>query len=128
MVDNDLPFRLANALQCIFIDDEIVSLREKFGRSNLRDEEWIGCLGQEGGWAVISADRRITKNRIERDAFLSAGLVGFFFNASLKKAKLEKQAARLLTIWPELTLQASLVKSGCFEIRATGKRFVSLTR
>ena len=128
MVDNDLPYRLADALQCIFYDDEIVSLRSKFGRANLKDEEWITALASEGEWAVISADRRITKNKIERNAFLSAGLVGFFFSASLKKSPIEKQAARLLTIWPELSAQAALVRSGCFEIRASGRKFVSLTK
>ena len=42
MVDNDLPFRLAEALQCIFDEDEIISLRGKFeGRRNVKDLEWI---------------------------------------------------------------------------------------
>lgn len=128
MVDNDLPHRMADALQCIFIDDEIISLRAKFGRCNVKDRDWITALGNEGGWAVVSADRRITRNRVERHAFLAAGLVGFFFSSSLKKSRIEIQTARLLTIWPEMTAQASLVRSGCFQIPASGKKFVSLTR
>ena len=123
MVDNDLPFRLAHSLQCIFPGDEIVALRDKFGRADLTDEEWITALGSEGGWSVLSADRRITRNPVQRSAFLSAGLVGFFFSASLKKAKLERQAALLLSIWPELCAQASLNRNGCFEIPAKGRKF-----
>jgi predicted nuclease of predicted toxin-antitoxin system len=42
LVDNNLPPRLAEALNVIFAPDhEITALREKFGRSNLKDEEWI---------------------------------------------------------------------------------------
>lgn len=123
MVDNDLPYLLADALGCIFPEDEIVSLRRKFGRENVKDPEWIAALGREGDWCVISADRRITRNRVERDAFLAAGIVGFFFSSSMQRAPLAKQAARLLTIWPEITAQAELNHNGCFEIPTSGKRF-----
>jgi|SRR5690606_14463312 len=123
MVDNDLPFRLAHALQCIFPDHEIVALRDKFGRTNLRDEEWITALGAEGDWSVISADRRITRNPVQRNAFLGAGLVGFFFSASLKKAPLASQAARLLSLWPEICAQAQLNRNGCFEVPTSGRKF-----
>jgi len=128
MIDNDLPFRLATALQSIFIDDEIISLREKFQRTDLKDVEWISQLRSEGGWSIISADRRITKNHIERNALLSAGIVGFFFSAGLKKAKIHDQAARLFKIWPDLRMQASLAENGCFEISANGKKFRSIAR
>jgi predicted nuclease of predicted toxin-antitoxin system len=48
LVDNDLPPRLAKALNVIFAPDhEITALREKFGRSDLKDEEWIPKLGAE---------------------------------------------------------------------------------
>ena len=48
LVDNDLPPRLAKALDAIFSpDDEIVSLRQKFGRADLKDEDWIPKLGAE---------------------------------------------------------------------------------
>lgn len=129
MVDNDLPFRLAEALQCIFDEDDIVSLRAKFeGRRNVKDLEWISVLGEEGDWAVISADRRICKNKVERAAFLAAGIVGFFFSSSLQKAPLEKQAVRLLSLWPEIRMQAGLNRNGLYEIPASGKKFRSIGR
>jgi hypothetical protein len=76
----------------------------------------ITALGRKGEWSVVSADGRITRNPAPRNAFLSAGLVGFFFSPSLKKSKLEKQTARLLLLWPELTAQAALNRNGCFEL------------
>nr|WP_231708471.1 hypothetical protein [Sphingomonas populi] len=130
MVDNDLPPRLATALHLIFEPDgdEIVSLREKFGRANLKDEEWIRALGQEGRWAVLSADRRIAKQRPSRELFIGAGLIGFFFPPSLQKEALNRQAARLLLLWPSIRDQVRLNANGCFEIPANGARFRTIGR
>lgn len=130
MVDNDLPPRLARALHLIFEEDgdEIVALRDKFGRSDLTDEEWIRALGSEGGWAVLSADRRIAKRRPSRDLFISSGLVGFFFPPSLQKEALSKQAAAILRLWPDLRDQVRLNANGCFEIPASGRRFRQIGR
>lgn len=110
MVDNDLPPRLANALNLIFEadGDTVIALKHKFGRSNVTDEEWIKTLGEEGGWAVLSADRRIAKKRISRELFLSANLVGFFFPSSLQKQPLHRQASRVLQIWPAMRDQSRL--------------------
>ena len=78
LVDHNLPPRLASALHIIFEPHhEIVALREKFGRSDLTDEEWIVRLGREGGWAVLSKDMNIAKKKPSRDLFIGAGLVGF---------------------------------------------------
>ncbi len=100
MVDHNLPGRLAVALHTIFeVDgDEIVALRDKFGRSGVPDEEWITALGGEGRWAIISADMNIAKRRPSRDLVMRNGLVGFFLSPSLQKSPLHKQAARLLNI------------------------------
>lgn len=130
MVDNDLPPRLARALQTIFEadGDEIVALREKFGRSDLKDHEWIEGLGREGGWAILPADLRIAKQRPSRDLFIGAGLVGFFFPPSLQKAPLYKQAARVINLWPSIRDQVRLNANGCFEIPASGQRFRQIGR
>lgn len=130
MVDNDLPPRLASALNLIFADDgdQIVALREKFGRHNLKDEEWIPALGAEGGWAVISADQRIAKRRPSRDLFLGHSLVGFFFNPALQKSPLHKQAARLLMLWPLIRAQHKLAANGCFVVPEKGQKFHSIGR
>jgi hypothetical protein len=130
MVDNDLPPNLARALHLIFESDGdvVVALKDKFGRANLTDAEWIGALGSEGGWAVLSADRRIAKQRPSRDAFIAASLVGFFFPSSLQKASLAKQTARVLTIWQDIRDQVRLNANGCFELPSSGKRFRQIGR
>jgi hypothetical protein len=110
MVDNDLPPRLARALHLIFETDgdEVIALREKFGRDNLKDAEWISALGKEGRWAVLSADRRIAKQKPSRELFIGAGLVGFFFPPSLQKEPLYRQASRVIALWPALRDQVRL--------------------
>lgn len=130
MVDNDLPPRLATVLHTIFEEegDEIVALRHKFGRSNLKDEEWIPALGADGRWAVISADQRIAKRRPSRELFVRNGLVGFFFAPALQKSPLHKQAARLLTLWPQIRAQHSLAANGCFAVPISGSKFHSIGR
>lgn len=130
MVDNDLPPRLARALHAIFEadGDSIIALREKFGRGNLKDHEWITELGRESGWAVLSADMRIAKQRPSRELFIGAGLVGFFFPPSLQKAELYKQAARVIILWPAIRDQVRLNANGCFEMPASGQKFRSIGR
>lgn len=130
MVDNDLPPRLAQVLHLLFEPegDHVVSLRRKFGRSNLKDEEWIRALGSEGRWAILSADRRIAKQRPSRDLFISAGLVGFFFPPSLQKQPLAKQSARIIGMWGAIRSQFELASNGCFEIPASGQRFRQIGR
>lgn len=129
LVDNDLPPRLAKALNVIFAPDhEITALREKFGRSNLKDEEWIPKLGAEGGWAVLSADMNIARKRPSRQLFVGAGLVGFFFSSSLQKAPLNLQAARVLTIWPQMVSHMKTTANGVFEVPVRGTKFRTIGR
>ena len=130
MVDNDLPPRLARALNLIFEEDgdEIIALREKFKRSDLKDAEWITELAKEGRWAILSADRRIAKQRPSRELFIGAGLVGFFFPPSLQKEPLYKQASRIIALWPAIRDQMRLNANGCFEIPASGQRFRQIGR
>lgn len=129
LVDNDLPHRLAEALNSIFAPDhQIIALREKFGRSDLKDDEWIPKLGAEGGWAVLSADMNIAKKRPSRALFVGAGLVGFFFSPSLQKAPLRLQAARILTIWPQIVSHMETTANGVFEVPRSGRKFRTIGR
>jgi hypothetical protein len=117
MLDENLPPALARSLAALFAGKhEIVPLREKFGAA-VKDTEWIGALNAEGHWVIISADRRITKNKAEQQAFKSSKLVGFFLASGLQKAKLTKQMERLMALWETIEKQAELVGGGAmFEI------------
>ncbi len=129
MVDNDLSHRLATGLHAIFEDEhEIVALRHKFGRTDVADEEWIRHLGAERQWAVLSGDRRIARNRMQRDLFIRSGLVGFFFAASLRKMPLHLQCARMLAILPTMAAYTKLTASGVFEVPASGGKFRQIGR
>lgn len=129
LVDHNLPPRLAQALNTIFEPGhEIVALGKKFGRHNLKDEEWIPALGKEGGWAVLSADMNIAKKRPSRELFVRAGLVGFFFSPALQKWPLARQAARILILWPQMSSHLSTTANGVFEVPASGNKFRSIGR
>jgi hypothetical protein len=71
-----------------------------------KDEQWIKALSNEGGWIVISADRRITRSRIEAQAFRTSTLIGFFLSSGLYKSPVVKQMERILALWDTIEKQA----------------------
>ena len=129
LVDHNLPPRLAKALHMIFEPgDTVMAIGEKFGRPNLKDEEWIPELGREGGWAVLSADMNIARKRPSRELFVRAGLVGFFFSPAMQKWPLRRQAARVLTLWPQMISHMNTTANGVFEMPASGTKFRTIGR
>ena len=117
LIDEHLPPALARSLNALFAGEhEIVHLRDKFGPS-VKDIEWIGALSADGRWVVISADRHITRNRAEYQVFRNSKLIGFFMSRSLYKARLTKQAERLLALWDSIADLAARVDGGAmFEL------------
>lgn len=129
LVDHNLPPRLAVALNLIFTPmDTVVAISEKFGRSDLKDEDWIPALGREGGWAVLSADMNIARKRPSRELFVRAGLVGFFLNSTMQRWPLSRQAARVLTLWPQMTSHMNTTANGVFEMPSSGTKFRMIGR
>ena len=71
----------------------------------------------DGGWIVISGDRRIAKNRAEQALFRSSSLIGFFLSKGLYKAPVTKKMERLMALWPNIETVASTVAGGAmFEL------------
>ena len=129
LVDHNLPPRLAGALKLIFApEDTVIAISEKFGRSDLRDDEWIPALGREGGWAVLSADMNIARKRPSRELFVRAGLVGFFLNSAMQKWPLSRQAARVLILWPQMASHMRTTAYGVFEVPSSGTKFRTIGR
>jgi hypothetical protein len=126
-LDENLPPALARALAALFEGDhEVIHLRIRFG-PGLKDVEWIDALSREGRWAVISADRRITKVKAERQAFQSSNLVGFFLSAGLAKSKATKQMERLLALWETMDQTMGIVQGGAmFELPSTSTKLRQL--
>ena len=126
-VDEHLPPRLARALNALFEGEhEVVHVRQKFG-TGVKDIDWIDALNRDGRWVVISADRRITRNKSELAAFHNSKLVGFFMSAGLYKAKLTKQAERLLALWDSIVDLAARMEGGAmFELPMKSSRIKQL--
>ncbi len=127
LVDENLSPALARALHELFEPEHaVVHLRSRFG-PGVTDREWIEALSAEGGWIVISGDRRITKNRAEYHAFRGSRLVGFFLSKGLQKAKVTKQMERLLALWETIETQARIVEGGAmFELPMKSTRLKQL--
>lgn len=122
LVDNNLPPLLGRGLGALFAGEhEVLHIKDKFGTGSLQDAEWIELLGKEGGWCVLSGDRRIATKRPSRELFLRAKLIGFFLMPAVLDLKLHDQAARILTLWPAMIATTGAISSGCFELPIKGK-------
>lgn len=123
LVDNNLSPKLARGLAGLFAGEhEIQHIREKFETGSLPDEEWIERLGAEGGWCVLSGDRRIATRRPSRELFLRCNLIGFFLLPAVLDLSLHKQAARILTIWPVLETMSKATSRACYDVGISGNR------
>jgi hypothetical protein len=111
LFDNNISPRVARAIQALVVadGDSACALRDKYDPST-PDVEWIRGLASEGGWYVVSGDHRITKNKIEREAWLQTELVGFFLEPSLARLDPLQQTARLLFWLPSLRKQSTLIR------------------
>ncbi|MFC0191436.1 PIN-like domain-containing protein [Aureimonas pseudogalii] len=127
MVDECISPYLARALRELFaVDHQVANIRDHFG-PGVKDLTWIKSLSDDGEWIVLSADRRITRNKAEMQAFKSSGLIGFFLSKSVYQKPMHRQFMRVLAVWESLEKQATLVRPGAmFEITERGDRFRQL--
>jgi hypothetical protein len=118
LIDNNVSPRIARALNALFTPEhQIIALRDRFA-PEMPDKDWILALSGAGRWIVISGDRRITKNKAEYHAFRNSRLVGFFLAPALYKAKVIKQAERILALWDRIeTLSATVEGGAMFELQ-----------
>ena len=124
LIDHNLPPALARGLNALFAGEhEVVALRDKFGRSNISDEDWIEALRHEGGWAVLSGDLRIAKKRPSRSLFINANLVGFFPLPAVTALPINRFAARVLHVWPGMIDLVKVSKGGVYELSISGSKF-----
>lgn len=117
-LDNNLSPYLARALNALLEPegDEVIHLSDRFSRQ-IDDRAWIDALAAEGGWTVISADRRIYRNRLEREAWRRSRLVVFFLAPQWSKARSTEIAWRLLRWWPRIREQVAIVAApAAFEL------------
>ncbi len=118
LLDNNLSPYLARALNALLDPegDRVAHLSDRFAPQT-DDRTWIAALGDEGGWVVISADRRIYRNRLEREAWRRSRLVVFFLAPQWGKARHIEIAWRLLRWWPRIREQVAIVAApAAFEL------------
>lgn len=89
---------------------EVVHLSERFARDT-PDERWLTELGAEG-WIVVSGDTRISRNKVERLAWLESGLTVFFLDDGWSSRTFWVQAAELVRFFPDILLTAKKHPSG----------------
>ncbi len=117
-IDNNLSPYLAHALNTLLEPegDQVIHLTDRFP-PDTEDRVWIDALAGEGGWVVISADRRIDRNRLEREAWRRSRLVVFFLGPQWRRARNIEIAWRLLRWWPRIEEQVRLVAApAAFEL------------
>lgn len=127
LVDENLPPALARALGELFMNQhEVIHIRQRYG-PGVKDIDWIRDLNADGHWIILSADRRISKNKAEQTAFRSSRLIAFIFAPALQKGTILKKMERLMVMWPKIEAQVGLVQGGSmFEIPAKGDRLRSI--
>lgn len=109
-LDNNLSPYLARALHTLLEPegDQVVHLSDRF-TPDTEDRVWIEALAAESDWVVVSADRRIHRNPIEREAWRRSRLIVFFLSPQWRRLRNIDIAWRLLRWWPRIEEQARLV-------------------
>jgi len=106
---------------------QVIALRDKF-RHGTPDVDWLKALGEEGGWAVISADFFRSKGNTEREMIRRQGLSVFVLNKAWHKSHtFWPRTAQLLLWWPEIVRQANSVQGSAVEVPwKTSSKFIGL--
>ena len=99
-VDHNISPHLARGLHCILAPEghTVTALEDKFDRG-VADATWIGQLGREGGWWVLSDDHRVKTRPPERAAWRAANMRGLFLAKGWRTLSTVTKAGRLLLSW-----------------------------
>ena len=120
--DNNLPARLAKALNALAEPDHsVVHLKDKFPQDT-SDAVWMTKLGEERDWVIVSGDLCIRKNPHEIKAWRAAGHTTFFLKRGWINLKFWDQAQKMVKCFPDLIARAEQAKrSSQFQVGVNGK-------
>jgi hypothetical protein len=110
-LDNCLSPKLAQALDVLSDEHEVVHLSDKFPR-DVTDVVWIEALGQEGDWVVMTGDLRILRSAVEREAWKASGLRVFFLKKAFSSLSGMDTAIAVMRRWEEITAAAASMQPG----------------
>jgi len=104
---------LASAIHSLISPDghEVVHTRRRFG-PDTPDVEWIGQLGDEGNWIVISGDADILRKKHELEVWKRAKLTTFVFAKGFMNRKFWEQTWIVVRWWPTVMEFAHKVAPG----------------
>jgi len=121
-LDNCLAIRHARALnEMVKPEHNFAHLQEKFA-PDTKDVDWIGALGREGNWIVISGDHQIGKSLHERRAWHESGLTAFFLSKGWTNIPPLQQHSKLALILDDVIEHAKKAKPGSgFSVATNGK-------
>jgi len=102
-LDENLPPSLARAAHALLQPEggEAISIPERFGRGFV-DIDWIAALHEEGGWAVLTTDRKLRTRPHERLALERSGLVVFILASGWNQEGYWRKAAGVIRWLPSM--------------------------
>jgi len=115
LLDHNLSYAIAEALQLLYPEHHIVALQAKFPRT-ISDVDFIRALHKEGGWAVLTKDLGTRTRPHERAALDSADVVFFYLDGAWRKFAVPETAARLIRLVPKIAAQTELTARGRFAL------------
>ena len=125
LIDNNLPHRLAKALNALEVDNEVYHLTDKFA-ADAKDIDWLPKLAAEGDWAVIAADH--PKGEHERRAWNDTRLKVFFLATGWRDLTYWPKCAKLIKVWPVITHTASHIRGAHrYQVPVRGEKLISLS-
>lgn len=102
-LDNNLPLRAAQVLNLLYQGEghEVAHLTEIF-EEDADDTDWLHQLGEQGDWVVITLDRRISRNRRERQVWSRSGLRVFFLTGKGWQLPFKDLCKHLIAQWDDI--------------------------
>ncbi|MEO8716460.1 MAG: hypothetical protein ABI369_15760 [Acetobacteraceae bacterium] len=107
-LDANLPASLAHALDALLRPDggSAISIADRFG-PGAKDVDWIGALDKEGGWILVTVDRKLRTRPHERAALGQARMATFVLAAGWNQEPFWNKAAGLIRWWPRIAETAA---------------------
>ena len=108
-LDENLPSSLAHAIHALSAPKggEAISIPGRFGPGTT-DLEWIAALHAEGGWSVLTTDRKLRTRPHERRALEQSGLRVFILASGWNQEEYWPKAAGIIR-WLPAMMQAGAV-------------------
>jgi hypothetical protein len=108
LLDENLPPAFARSLDALSAHEavSVAHVRDFFG-AGTSDTKWIREVGEDGGWAIVSGDRRMLTREHELLALRQWRLTTFILAAGWKNMKFWDRAWLLVRWWPQVIATAA---------------------